>query len=93
MQVVDNLKQRILSGYAYSFRGPAAEPEPGMRRISINTGQGGVFLMIDALRGRGLPDSFIEDQILVHLDIGTVPLSLLTIKPRSDAQANDQAQK
>lgn len=65
----DNLKAKILIGYAYRFKSST----------NLHTGQGGILLLIDQLMKDHWAPHLIEEKIEVYLNDQWYPLSKLTI--------------
>lgn len=63
---VEELKAKILMGYQYQIRSEG--DGKGSRKMSLNTGKGGILMYIDACTREGIPAALIQDSIEVWVD-------------------------
>jgi hypothetical protein len=80
----EELRERVLPGYAYSISSGNNVVHEGVRNVNLQTGKGGVLLIIDACEKQGVPPGLLAKDIIVHTDMGSFPLSEVKIKKKDE---------
>ena len=74
----EELRQRILPGYAYTVDLGSKESKES-RSIKLQTGRGGVLLIIDECEKKGVLPYILAEGIIVHTEKGSFPISQVKI--------------